>query len=209
MENKNGIPVLDKNTDTKDANADMVANLEKRLKDTQAAFTKKAQEAAALRAEVKVLRENSVGQELKLTDDVKAELEELKLTDPDAWYTKKSALERQQKDSLQETINAEVKSLTDLEMRQIVLKEFQQANPDIILTDDVIALDIPPRITQQLKDGSVSFGEFLVMCKDYLKSNKVVGDGNTTLNQPNLTKVGGNNKLNDVTKPKDTSKIVF
>ena len=57
------------------------------------------------------------------------------------------------------------------------LAAFQQAYPDISLTDEVIENDIPPRITKKLEQGKISFLDFLEECRNYLTKGKVVDKG--------------------------------
>ena len=162
---------------------------EKRRKDTQAAFTKSQQALKAKEAELQVLKTTAPA----ITPEVAKELDDLKFKDPDAW---KSRLDELQ-DKHNATIVAKTKELTDqvvhqseLERRASVLAEFNAANPSLVITDEVIQYDIPPRITKKLAEGTVSFEDFLVEVKEYLNApKKVKADG--VEQQPNLSKVGG------------------
>ena len=162
---------------------------EKRRKDTQAAFTKSQQALKAKEAELQVLKTTGPA----ITPEVAKELEDLKFKDPDAWKSRLDEL----KDKHNATIVAKTKELTDqvvhqseLERRASVLAEFNAANPSLVITDEVIQYDIPPRITKKLAEGTVSFEDFLVEVKEYLNApKKVKADG--VEQQPNLSKVGG------------------
>lgn len=155
---------------------------EKRRRDTQAAYTKSQQELAAMRAQLKVMKET--GGHSALLDQTKlAELEDMKFSDPDAWYKAKLALESEAHNKFQNKL-AEA---SESEIRLAKLEEFKATHPGFELTDD----DIPPRIAKKLASGEVSFDEFLQETYDYLKTPKVIGDANKTLEQPNLGKVGG------------------
>lgn len=162
---------------------------EKRRRDTQAAFTKSQQALKAREAELQVLKTTGPA----ITPEVAKELEDLKFKDPDAW---KSRLDKIQ-DEHNATIAAKTKELTDqvvnqseLERRASVLAEFNTANPGLVITDEVIQYDIPPRITKELAEGKVSFEDFLVKVKEYLSTpKKVKADG--VEQQPNLSKEGG------------------
>ena len=162
---------------------------EKRRRDTQAAFTKSQQALKAREAELQVLKTTGPA----ITPEVAKELEDLKFKDPDAW---KSRLDKIQ-DEHKATIAAKTKELTDqvvnqseLERRASVLAEFNAANPSLVITDEVIQYDIPPRITKKLAEGKVSFEDFLVEVKEYLSTPKrVKADG--VEQQPNLSKEGG------------------
>lgn len=154
------------------------ANAERRRRDTQSAYTKTNQEKARLEAENRLLADAwSNDFATNLDTKTQMELEELKMTDPDAWRTKLNELEQQRKASFQETrqsIQQKAKGETELEYRQRTLTEFTAANPDIQLNDDVIKYDLPPRLTMQLEKGEVSFGEFLNQAKTYLTKGRVV-----------------------------------
>lgn len=153
---------------------------EKRRRDTQAAYTKSQQELAATRAQLKVMKETGGP---ALDQGKLAELEDLKFSDPDAWYKAKVALESE----AHNTFQSKLAEASESEVRLAKLEEFKATHPGFELTDD----DIPPRIAKKLASGQVSFDEFLQETYDYLVTPKVIGDANKTLEQPNLGKVGG------------------
>ena len=162
---------------------------EKRRKDTQAAFTKSQQALKAREAELQVLKTAGPA----ITPEVAKELDDLKFKDPDAWKSRLDKIQNEHNAS----IAAKTKELTDqvvnqseLERRASVLAEFNAANPSLVITDEVIQYDIPPRITKELAEGKVSFEDFLVKVKEYLSTpKKVKADG--VEQQPNLSKEGG------------------
>lgn len=153
---------------------------EQRRRDTQAAYTKSQQELVATRAQLKVMKETGGP---ALDQDKLAELEDLKFSDPDAWYKAKLALESE----AHNTFQSKLAEASESEVRLAKLEEFKATHPGFELTDD----DIPPRIAKKLASGQVSFDEFLQETYDYLVTPKVIGDANKTLEQPNLGKVGG------------------
>lgn len=168
---------------TTDENVDWEAEAKKaeqRRRDTQAAYTKSQQELAATRAQLKVMKETGGP---ALDQGKLAELEDLKFSDPDAWYKAKLALESEAHNSFQ----SKLAEASESEVRLAKLEEFKATHPGFELTDD----DIPPRIAKKLASGQVSFDEFLQETYDYLVTPKVIGDANKTLEQPNLGKVGG------------------
>lgn len=153
---------------------------EQRRRDTQAAYTKSQQELAATRAQLKVMKETGGP---ALDQGKLAELEDLKFSDPDAWYKAKLALESE----AHNTFQSKLAEASESEVRLAKLEEFKATHPGFELTDD----DIPPRIAKKLASGQVSFDEFLQETYDYLVTPKVIGDAHKTLEQPNLGKVGG------------------
>jgi len=188
---------------------------EKRFKDTQGAYTKSQQALREAQAKLEALEKLTVPQ-VEVDEATKTELETLKYEDPDAWRAKVNQLESEAVRKHQETLDEAGRlaaQQAELERRAQVLEEFNRSHPDIALTDEVIQYDVPPRITKKLENGEVSFEAYLEEVKDYLQTPKVVGDGNKTLNQPNLTKVGGDDKPSDSAVKadivKDYKNIVF
>lgn len=153
-------------------------NAEKRRRDTQAAFTRTAQEKARLEAENRHLAEGwQKDFSSSLTTEQQAELEELKVTDPEAWRLKLNELEetrRNQFNETRKTIQQKAVGESELEYRQRLLQEFSEAHPALKLTDDVIQNDIPPRITKQLESGEITFGDFLAKVAEYMTKGRVV-----------------------------------
>lgn len=175
------------------------ATAEQRRRDTQAEFTKSRQKQAALEAEkTELLKQVSSNIKVELSDEQVEELEELKFSDPDAWrrklntYEAKAQSERAKEvDERLKEVSAKGTETAELERRKHVLQEFQIANPGLVLNDDIIANDIPPRITKQLQDNEITFEDFLQEAHNYLETGKVVATTEKTLGQPNLSKAGG------------------
>lgn len=161
-------------------------NWEKRYKDTQAAFTKKAQEVAALKAKLKVL-EDTVKPTTPIPSDKQQELEDLKYSDPDAWRAEMNKLEEAYKSDLNKKIEATANELTELERRELVLQDFYARHPGFVLDDQYV----PPIIANKLAKGEITFEQFLSETYEFLNKPRKIATGNKPLNQPNLSKVGG------------------
>ena len=161
-----------------DEGLQFAVNSELRRRNTQSTYTQSQQRIKALEAENAALAANweqDAVANLSATD--KAELDELKVQDPDAWRAKIGELEQANKEKFQEkreTISKEASQLTELEQRKADLAAFNEANPNFVITDDVIANDIPPRITNKLKNGEITFIEFLETAKKYVETPKVI-----------------------------------
>ena len=157
------------------------ANAERRRRDTQAAYTRTQQELKQVKAVNQSMAETLESELVKvLPVDQVNELEELKHQDPDAWRVKVTELENERRSQVREQltqIEQAAAGKTELEVRQEQLQAFTQANPDFVINDEVIANDIPPRITKKLEKGEISFTDFLEQCKDYLGRGKVVDKG--------------------------------
>lgn len=189
--------IKDSASQTPDVNqaAENQVDYEKRYKDTQGAYTKSQQELKAAQAKLNAL-EKLTQPKIELDESTKTELDELKFSDPDAWRAKLDKLEKEAKQKHVETLDLasqEALRASELERRQQVLADYNMSHPELPITEEVIKFDVPPRITTKLESGELDFDTFLVEVSNYLKTPKVVGDSNKTLNQPNLGKVGGDN----------------
>lgn len=191
-----GIP--ENNTDTPESTQQV--DYEKRFKDTQAFATKIAQEKAdkerelaELKAELSVLK-TTAKPSLTIDAQVQKELEDLKYSDPDAWRTRVNELETAANAEFNSKI-VEAKQLSsqqlELQRRANVLTQFQNEHPDVVFTDELLHLDIPQRIVKELENGKVTYEEFLNNVYNYVKTPKVIGSTTKTLEQPNLSKTGG------------------
>lgn len=190
-------------------------NYEKRYKDTQGAYTKSQQELKATKARLEAL-EKLTTPKVELDEAAKSELDKLKFSDPDKWRDRMNQLEIEAHNKHKDTLNeagAIATQQAELENRARILADFQASHPNLQLTDDVIKYDVPPRITSKLESGDISFEQFLNDVSDYLNQGKVIGDGNKTLNQPNLKNVGGDSTPTDGAIQqdivKDYANIVF
>ena len=192
-----GIP---EGTTTDTPESTQTVDYEKRFKDTQAFATKIAQEKAdkereleELKAELSVLK-TTAKPSLTIDAQMQSELEDLKYSDPDAWRTRVNELETKANAEFNSKI-AEAKQLSsqqlELQRRANVLAQFQTEHPDVELTDELLHLDIPQRIVKELENGKVTYEEFLNNVYSYVKTPKVIGSTTKTLEQPNLSKTGG------------------
>lgn len=180
---------------------------EKRFKDTQGALTRVSQELASTKAKVQELESLVPKQPLQMTEEQKLELEELKISDPDAWRVKLNAMEQDQASQYRQRIDG----ASEIARRQQVLADFMTNNPDIVLNDDVIKYDIPMRISEKLSTGELTFEGFLNECANFLRAPKGI-KVEPTLNQPDLGKAGGDGSpLNTSGAEKQTpySKTIF
>lgn len=177
------------------------AILEQRRRDTQSEYTKLAKDVKTLSVENNVLKQKVKGEvNLELTKEQAEELDDLKFSDPEAWRKKMNKLERDAAAKRDADITAELGKLStetlakdELERRKDVLNDFNSAHPDFQIDDDVLANDIPPRFLKKLETGQVSFEAFLNEVYEYSKTGKVIKQ-ESTLDQPNLGKVGGSTR---------------
>lgn len=186
---KDGTPITAEGT-TADTNVDY----EKRYKDLQAHATKVSQERALLKAENEALRTEVKPDPLAtLSADDRDELTVLSLADPEAWRLKLNELERQATADIttkvsQATIEAQNK--LELTNRELVFDTFV-SRPDTSLSADSM-LDLPPRLTDKLEKGTITFEAFLLEADTYLKAVGTATIDNPITNKDvNLGNLGG------------------
>ena len=192
---------------SKSEGSESQVDYEKRFKDTQGAF-KSQQELVVTKAKLEAL-EKLTTPKVELDEAAKTELEDLKFSNPDAWRTKMNKLEKEAQTQHNATLSEAGRiaaNQAELDDRTQVFADFQANNPDLTISDDTIKYDIPPRLTNKLETGTIDFGQYLEEVKTYLTSGKIIGDGNKTLNQPNLANVGGDNNPTKSAVDKDIVK---
>lgn len=178
------------------------AKAEKRYRDTQSSYTKGQQALKAKEEETKLLRETiEKSTQTVIPADQQAKMDELKHQDPDAWRKHMNQFEADSKKQVTENLNEiseKANKSSELIAREHTLTEFIEANPGFQLTDEMIENDIPPRITKKLAEGTISFGDFLGECKDFLAREKTTSPTATEeKGQPNLSEVGGGDTATD------------
>ena len=182
--------------------------LEKRRRDTQAGYTTAQQKLKSLEVERDALA-NKVSElaskTFKLSSDELEQLEDLKVTDPEAWRLAINQHEDTARESAKtllaetaETANA----ASETEHRRLVLEEFTQKNGNII-TDVVLANDVPPRFSKALENNEVTFEEFLENVKTYLETPKKVSAGDEVVKAANLNNTGGGATVTKASANKD------
>ncbi|MDX1810304.1 MAG: hypothetical protein R3240_00030 [Gammaproteobacteria bacterium] len=173
------------------------AMAEKRRRDTRSAYLTSTQEATVLKAENDALLEEFVANApISIPVDEQKELDKLKFDDPDTWREKMQEYERAAKDLAKNKITEIRGSKSEVARRFAVLEQFQKDNPDVVINDDVLALDVPPRIKQKLENNEVSFEEFLTETAEYLRKGKAIGNEDVPASK-DLGKVGGGSTASD------------
>lgn len=185
---------------------EQLAATEQRRKDTQSAYTKGQQTNKSLEAEnIELKKQLEANTRVTLSPEVQEELEDLKITDPDAWRQKLNQLETTAKGEARanfDNLTGEAKKAAEfkfeLERRQTVLNEFNES-AEVAITNELITNEVPPRITKKLEEGVITWEDFLTEVSEYVATGKVVKK-EETLEQPNLGKAAGGTKPSD-TKP--------
>ncbi len=171
------------------------ARAEIRRRDTQAEYTRVAQEKKALEKQVHVMSselENEIVKTAPLGEQ--ARLEELKHSNPDAWREELGKLESAARGKAKERIDQVRNTATQEEVvaqRAQQLQDFKAANPGFDLTDDIISSELPPRMVKDLETGKISFEDFLAKSHKFLTGNVHIAPAEEAPNLPDLGKVGG------------------
>ena len=151
---------------------------EKRTRDAQSELSRTQTTLRASEASNDVLKGQAltvVPDTFQLNDDELKELNELKTNDPDAYRLRVNDLETKAKQAQVDNI----KTLTDEAVtkanetfiakdRITVLQEFRLANPDTVLTDEVLVNDVPPRFMNELNAGNYDYATYLAKLSEYL-----------------------------------------
>lgn len=158
-----------KDTESKDKESEPTPDFEKMYMDTKAAYTKSRQEVAALKAKAKALEMAIADSNIELDAEVAAELEALKISDPEAWRQKLNAIENSRAKALDSKIARDV----EIARRNILLEEHNRRNPEFAIDDYTVYNVLPRGITDKLEKGQVTFEGFLAEAHNYLTKVKV------------------------------------
>jgi len=221
--------------DKVDADTLFAVGLEHRRRNTQSGYTKSRQNLKAVEAERDTLTEllsyTKSRQNLKaveaerdtltelLSGTAKVEipkeeqerLETLKYEDPDKWRKEIDSIEKKAIGDSRAKIaelTGEAKGAAEqtfeVDRRQQVLSEFNES-AEVQITEELIAQEVPPRITNKLAEGKISFEKFLEEVAAYVGKGKVVNN-EETLEQPNLGNLAGGKTPGDAKAEESTSK---
>jgi len=134
-----------------------------------------------------------------LSSSQQAELEELKNTDPDEWRVRLNDIEAENKQKLQDK-QKKIKEIasqeSEVERRERLLAEHNEAYPNAQITQEAIDNDVPPRLVKKLEQGDISWEDFLTESSKFIESPKVIKDLNAEpgSGDPDLSDLGGDDK---------------
>lgn len=165
---------------------------ERRVRDTQSAYTRAQQELRKQEAIAKGLEEKLMTSEVALTKEQRYELNELKKTDPEKWRAKLNEYENKNKTTLTkelDKIRTESAHKGELEVRKEQMAAWSEST-GIALTDEIVENELPPKFLKELEAGKITFEQFLNKAGNFLNAEKVVqgsteptDDNELTLNQ--------------------------
>jgi hypothetical protein len=175
------------------------AKQEKRIRDNSAAFHRANTEAKKYKQITDQLTDHVVNNAtLHLSDEQRVELEDLKLTNPDAWRNKLTEYETQAREILRgkvQEIHVKGSELSELEERQAKLAAFTETT-GIALTDQIIEDQLPASYSKALAARTITFDEFLTKAQAFLTKGKVVKGEKTVPveSDPDLGNLPGGNE---------------
>ena len=151
--------------------------LQKRLQDNRNSFLKASQSLKEKELLAESLRQQlEASKAPQLSKEASEELEELKFSDPDAWFNRKRELEKQASEELQKrlsTVEDEVRTKAKVLTEKELLEHYQSENP----THDLNA--VPYSMRLQYEQGSISLDEFLGQAKDFYTSKQTLATPQT------------------------------
>jgi len=191
---------------------EQLATSKARELETQQSYTKGQQSISSLKAEnAKLLEQLEATSTVSISAEDQETLDALKYEDPEAWRSKLNSLESKAKTEttaklaeLTSEAKGAAEAQFELSRRTQVLKEFNDS-ASVAITDELIANDVPPRISNKLAKGTITFEEFLTEVQTYVTAGKVVAN-DKTLAQPNMGHMGGGVTPQDMKPEKSLSK---
>jgi len=192
----------------------------KRTRDAQSALGKTNDKLRASEATLQVLNDKQLvlPPNLGLSQEEIVEINGLATSDPEQYRLRMNTAETKARATAQEELDTGVsKSIEDANNshmtnnRVTVLQNFRDANPELVITDDVLVNDVPPRFMSDLNSGKyANYQEYLVAVKGYLEKGVSIDEGNKG-DEHNLHLMNGattpGSKAGDRQKITDLSKV--
>lgn len=184
------------------------ANAERRRRDTESALGKtRLQLQAEKSVNEKLTKRITETTRPVISAEMQTELDDLMYENPNEWRRRVNELENSASATTQEELtemSSQASQQAEIDARENLLAQFNLEHPEAPITDDAVKNDIPPRITNLLARGEISFTEYLSKAHDYLMKPKVVG-GISASDTPNLGKAGGGASPSQDAFNKDTT----
>jgi len=163
---------------------------EKKFRDTQSGFTKATQDLKVASAEIDVLKGKlSSG----LTAEQTQELNELKVTDVDAYFNKRTQYEAEAHTAFNvelEEVSTKTRGEIEKDRRTQYLVDFNLGRKTPI-TNELISSEVPSKYYAQLEKGEVTFEKFLSNVASFIDTPKVLANTDIETVVTNLSDVAG------------------
>ena len=180
-----------------------VIRSEKRQRDAQSELGKtqgKLRESEAVNGVLMDKAGTMIPESFQLSEDEINKLDALKRNDPEKYRLEVNALEAKAKEAqtlhLGEITKKAAEDATTSQVaknRLSVLQDFREANPELVITDDVLVNDVPPRFLTGVTNGEYDYPTYLTMVKEYVQTGKAAQQSNAG-DQHNLSDMAGGNK---------------
>jgi len=179
-----------------------VVRAEKRQRDAQAELGRTQADLRKSTAANGVLMDAAgtiIPDDFQLNDAELEDLKHLRTSDPDAYRLRVNDLEGKAKDAQSTKLKeATAKAGDDADLAHVaknrlsVLQDFREANPELVITDDVLINDVPPRLLAGVTEGNYSYGEYLDKVKVYISTGKKA-PGSENNDPHNINSMPGSN----------------
>ena len=158
---------------------------EKRRRGSQAAVAREKVRADKYELELGKVRETITQVQPQIVD------ESLKYADPDEYIKQQLEIQRNNPyDEVFDAANQYAQQTVSARSVQEMISEHNQNYPDKPLTEEMLNLDLPPRLLNQFEQGNMSPQDFLAQAADILHRPKEVVSPEP-MGMPDLGKVGG------------------
>ena len=168
-----------------------IAN-EKKFRDLQVPLTRTAQDNKLLESENEVLKDK-LAKLTALTDEQSNELEQLKVTDPEAYFDKRTEYEAKAASQFDEEL-ADVRTKTkgelELERREQYIADFNTGRK-VPITQELIDNEVPAKFVKQLQANEITFEEFVTGVASFVDTPKAYGKKEEVTNVTDLGNVAG------------------
>lgn len=168
-----------------------IAN-EKKYRDVQRVASKSDQDRKLLEAENTTLK-GKLANHTALTVEQSDELETLKLTDPEAYFDKRTEYEAQahtQYDTELTEVRTKTANEIELGRREDFVTTFNLKR-SVPITQELIDNEVPAKFYKQLEANEVTFEEFMDNVANYVDTPKVLGKKEEVTQVTNLSEVAG------------------
>lgn len=167
----------------------LAVRAEKRFRDTQASYTRERQNAKSLEEINKRLTNQLIETAtLHISPEQRAELDELKLRDPDTWRERLTEYEAEARNRLQSKIEEytqEGLKVSAEVLYSATLEDFNNVHK-VEYTREFLEDNVPASYTKKLEKGDITFAEYLSLGHKFITGKVTIKDTDAPVNSPKL-----------------------